>query len=419
MKGYTLISCVGMGVYDQTEYEFPLVNKKYKTSLFLEAILQTQYRAVKKVILVGTRTSNWSILIPYSDQNEENKILSAKISEECKNRETGISEESITELKSKLFGWYNNIPFEIIAHTSDFSKENVKDIFSAYETIPDLLEPDTNILFDISHGFRSMPLLVYQSLQVSSIAIAGRKVELIYGEKKQGVEISYVRDLSEYWDYYEISTAIKLFDQKLDGRLLAKKIKPFWERGADFLIRLSDIVEYDFSLQIPDAFDGLEDAIIEFERSPIEKPEWVIDVRKKVEEIYSSLYKKNETYPYAKTVYEFTKLLRKKKLITQTVIALQVVVETAMAEKYAPGDLSKIGNYDWYQETGRKKMKSLRKKDNLIVKLDILEGIRNQIAHGGGRDYKGDYPNTAKINAMLKNINHIIGQFFDLLDKEP
>ena len=57
-NGYTLIYCVGKGMYQkeggyrQTVYQFPDSGKKHKTSLFLEAILKTGYSNIRKVILL-------------------------------------------------------------------------------------------------------------------------------------------------------------------------------------------------------------------------------------------------------------------------------------------------------------------------------------------------------------------------------
>jgi len=437
MDGYTLISFIGKGhlkdgkdgEYETTTYQFPDTGKKYETSLFVEAILKTEYRPIKKVILVGTVTSSWDLLVVDRDNPEkpENGHLYLTINEECNNE--GLSRKSKEELESKLPGWYNNIPFVIIDHVKEISRDTIVDIFKKYEKIPGLLADNTNILFDITHGFRSMPLLVYQSLQLKQF---DRKVELIYGEMGKG-EISPVHDLSKYWEYNEINSAKRLFDEKLDGRLLADKIRNDWESGAKFLDRLTEIVEYNFTLEITEALKQLKNALKDFNGD--EKQEWgVSDVKDTLDKMYNKLsVKGDEKYPVAKTVWEYSKILREKNLTTQAVIALQVAVETAIAEKFAPGQPDKIGNYEWFngshgsktkkrvKPVGDKKLSAIcEEKENkeLAISLRKLEGFRNRIAHGGGQDTQGNFPSRANAKGILEPIDDAIQKLFTILDQE-
>jgi CRISPR-associated Csx2 family protein len=421
MGGYTLISSIGTGMYKKeggyrdTVYQFP-DGKKYETKIFLKAVLETKYRPIKKVILIGTTSSSWDVLIP-SDTNFD---FWSKILGECE--KNAFSDESKKELESKLSKWYNNIKFEIVVHTNEFKRENVKEIFDKYLDIPDLLERETNILFDITHGFRSMPLLIFQSLQLNASKIYGKKVELIYGEYIEEEKISYVRDLSEYWNYYEISSAIKQFDDKLNGRLLAVKIKEYWPSGAESLKKLSDIVEFNFSLHICEALKKIKVSLDNYSEEG--KPQWVNVVRDKIAYIYKKLKQKDdEKYPVAKTVWEFSNLLFNKKLITQSVIAKQVAIETAVTEKM---DKTKIGDYDWLNthtvpkgmtETPKQLLNRIRNLNEELRKLTYLEHQRNQIAHGGVEN-KGKFSSEEKINNVLSSSDWKIKEFFAALDME-
>ena len=432
MDEYTLISFIGKGrikdgkdgEYETTTYQFPDTGKEWTTSLFVEAILKTEYHIVKKVILVGTITSSWDLLIIDRD-NDNNADFYLKLNNEC--NKSGISEESRKELKSRLQEWYN-IPFEIIVHTAKLYKDTIADILFRYEKIPELLEDNTHILFDITHGFRSMPLLVYQSLQLNLQKRINRKVELLYAELSYGDgKISPVHDLSEYWEYYEISSAKNLFEEKLDGRLLADKLEQPWKSGANFLRTLSNIVECNFSLQIPEALKQLKNALKDFDKT--EHPKWIATVKKELEKMYKKLcVKGDEKYPDAKTILEYSKILHEKSLITQEVIALQVVVETAIAEKIDP---DKKGDYGWFngyydaekkmkiEGIGDKKLRELYKKSKTLGPyLGKLESLRNQIAHGGGKDRKKKLPHQKNIDGILKPIDKAIQELFNLLDQE-
>jgi hypothetical protein len=137
--------------------------------------------------------------------------------------------------------------------------------------------------------------------------------------------------------------------------------------------------------------------------------------------------KPNEKEPYrvATTVWNYSRLLRKKKLITHAVIALQVVIETIITEEY---DYTKIGDYGWFngyfdkkeskkiEGIGDTRLKEVYKKNHKLgSKLGQLEGLRNQIAHGGGKDRKGNYPHQANINGILKSIDDDIQELINEL----
>jgi CRISPR-associated DxTHG motif protein len=408
--------------YERTIYRFPN-NQEYETSLFLEAVLKTTMWPIKKVILIGTRTTSWDALIP-NRESDENVDFWQKILDECEDRERGVGDESIKELEAKLPSWYDNTKFKIMPpHTDQISFANVEDVFSIYKEIPNELEPDTDVLFDITHGFRSMPLLIFQSLQLNSSKINDRNVLMIYGELSsttaEGKRISEVRDLSKYWDYYEISAARKLFESKFDGKILAEKIKPFWEDGEKCIVRFCTIVECNFSLQLSEALRQIKNAVEKYD--PAGNPQWVTDVWNDLRVIHERLIRgKQSIMPEAAILRRYADILEEKGLITQAVIALQVTTETAIAEKY---DREHIGDYQWYHGygkddgTGQGYLRAIRRQDQkMSIALGKLEALRNQIAHGGGKDRNGDPPQIANLTRILKRGKAAVDKLFQVLE---
>jgi hypothetical protein len=53
----------------------------------------------------------------------------------------------------------------------------------------------------------------------------------------------------------------------------------------------------------------------------------------------------------------------------------------------------------------------------MSISLGQLERLRNQIAHGGGKDKKGNYPHQANNSGILKAIDRAIPRLFELLDE--
>lgn len=132
-----------------------------------------------------------------------------------------------------------NIQVKIFIHTDKIDFDTTEEIFKEYNTIIPYVEKDTDILFDITHGFRTMPILMYQTLQFAARKDnVFRNVELIYGEYIENEKISYVRDLSNYWYYARITDAISIFKSKLDGfdlsNLLGKEYEKYSKGDYDF-----------------------------------------------------------------------------------------------------------------------------------------------------------------------------------------
>ena len=249
---YTLISCVGTGMflnkntnekeYRETNYRFP-DGKEKRTKIFIEAMFSCRYKDFEKIILVGTRTSNWGALISENDMEDEEVFnLYGELYLSDKNGE-GIKESNVASLEkylSKRFG----VPVKLYISSALISEETASELFSLYSSIIPEISPESNILFDITHSFRSIPILIYQALQFSlSGSSFGRNVELVYGEYIENEKVSYVRNLSKYWNFSQLSEAINQFATKLDGVKLASLIEDDWPKGAKAIKRISEIAQ--------------------------------------------------------------------------------------------------------------------------------------------------------------------------------
>lgn len=387
---YTLISFVGTGMYKegyrQTTYNFS-DNQRITTHLFLNALLEAKYRNVSKIILIGTVTSAWDMLVEVDDDlwirtcdAKENNAINNELMMEVQNY-----------LSNKL-----NIPVVIKCHTDIIDIETSEDLFNLYSSIiPEIT--DENILLDITHSFRSMPILLYQALQFSITQnTVIKNVEIVYGEYVESKKLSYVRNLSQYWKYSQISDALNVFKEKLDGYKLANLIQDDWLDGAKVIIKLSDIVQTNFSLQIFDVAKQIKNVL---KKSSDYSPKWLEDVRAFLEEIYKCI----TVEPMYNALYNYANFLYERKLNVQAVITLQVAVEVFIAEINNNSEM--IGNYDWWQDEGRKKLNKIKGKNwkDIGGPLTNLESFRNQIAHGGGTNKDGNFPQAANIVNIFKS----------------
>lgn len=389
---YTLISFVGTGMYKegyrQTNYVFPS-EKKVTTHIFLNALLNVEYRKFSKIILVGTKTSSWDMLIDVDND------LWVEVSDAAEKQL--ISDEIIKKIEHYLSEKLH-IPVVIKYHTDRIDEDTSLEIFNLYSSIvPEIT--DENILVDITHSFRSMPILLYQVLQFSvSQNEKIKNVELVYGEYTSDEKCSYVRNLSSYWKYSQITNAVSIFEEKLDGFALADLIEKDWEAGCKAIKRFSEVVQTNFCLQIVEVSKQLKNSLKKY---PENAPAYLDKVKNSVEKICRLISAENKKLSLS--LYEFSKFLYEHKLNIQAVICLQVTVEAAICEKFA-GE-NQIGDYDWWQETGKKYLQKIKNKNfkNISEPLGNLEGFRNQVAHGGAKNRDGNFPHAANIPNIYKS----------------
>lgn len=420
---YTLISSVGTGMYkdkkyQETTYVFP-DGKSFQTRLFLESLIRCKYRDINTLILVGTETSSWDALIDDSIDEQLWLCVYEKVSTE------GIkpTDALIPEIAKHISARFDGIKVILKVHTPRIDSDTTEQIFQTYNSLVPEIEKGNDILFDITHGFRSMPILLYQALQYSVSQNENiNQVELVYGEYNPTSKNSAVRNLSSYWRYSQITDAISIFKNKLDGTRLASLIKNDYDKVAKTITAITEIVQTNFSLQIIDVIarinnlnlDGQDDA-----------PFWFKDIGTFLLDI-----KKLKSKSKARTLYNYAEFLFEKKMNVQALIALELSVETAFAEKY--GDETAVGNYEWWRDFKTKmpgRSESLKEKVINSFAIDekqkkemrhhliILEIRRNSSAHGGARDRNSDgAPSAANIPNIFKSGYLCVGKVLELLD---
>ena len=369
------------------------------------ALLKKKYRDFDKVILIGTRTSNWDALVDLNDSGTENLWEKLTALNESKQ---GIIDELIHPLEQQLEKQYS-LPFKVIVHTDMINSDTCTDVFNSYNRIIPEVSAKSNVLFDVTHGFRTMPILMYQNLQFLFSNDFSRRIEIVYGEYVKDRDISYVRDLSNFWKLGQITDAIDIFEKKLDGFKLAELIEEIWEKGCKAIKRFSEIVQTNFALQISEVTKQIKNALSAY---PKEAPAWLSRVQSILEKILDLIDEKSQ----AKTLYNYSQFLYEHNLNVQAIITLQVAVETSIVEKF--GTEKNIGDYEWWQKEGKDHLYSL-KGDNwkeLCKPLTNLEAFRNQIAHGGGKNKEGNFPLAANIPNIYNSGKRGIDNLFAVLD---
>lgn len=418
---YSLITALGVGVYhdgyQKTAYKFDGIEKPITANLFFKAILQSKKYNIEKIIIIGTRTSAWDILA----EDIENADLWAKLLElrQCPggSKDTlGISNKMLEELQTALSEHYR-LPVFLIAHTPVIENSTISTLFNDYMEAINHASETEDVILDITHGFRSMPIFMYQSLLFKFSHRPERNIKIIYGEYISEKQISEVRDLSAYWELSQITESKNLFFTQLSGKLLAEKLSGSWESCAKCIRVFSDIVENNYALQIPVILSQIENVL----KKPHETPFWANDI-----EAFLQKFKERISAPALhETLYKYSLFLAERKLYVQAVIALQISIETKIITVISGEETDDIGDYDKWQgkddeqsEGYRKKYLTIRKNFPARKQLIRLENLRNQIAHGGSksRGMKG-VPQAANTKAIFESAQKAVKDFFRFADE--
>lgn len=418
---YTLIASIGTGMYDrsknddtgyrQTTYRFSN-GKEIISRLFASSILESNCWDINQVILIGTRTSSWDALLSnYCEANDEYGNLWLSLISECeKSGSGGVSDESLNELCTLLQN-IHGIPFIIRVHGSVIDKEMLPEIFPVYKGLPNLMVDHNKILLDITHGFRSMPMFLYQSLRFLSTSAPVENVEIIYGEYIPGKSVSVVRDLSLFWELSEASEAFEAFKTSLSGEALADLVQPWWPSGANWMRGFSSLVKTNYVLQVQESIRQLGNALQAIQ--PDSLAMWRNEV---VSECRSIYVKFRHCTCISEKILELSRLLEERGLLTQTVISLQIAVEIRVIE--SKFDRNRIGDYwYWNQQGGPKDFLNQFQNENNMHDLRDLEYERNRIAHGGGNEAWKAQPNSDGMikKKHLKRYRNAVDTLFESL----
>jgi len=164
-----LLSFLGIGrknedpnvsdVYKRIHHVLGDEGESCETALSVYALLQKYWGNISHVVIIGTHTSSWSVLLE-------------EISDDCS--ELFIQVEQEIEQK----------------HVDDSSlhaqieSRTMQELHQLYQNVVFSFPEDTEeIIFDVTHGFRSMPLLMMTALEFREILFPERtKLHVLYVE---------------------------------------------------------------------------------------------------------------------------------------------------------------------------------------------------------------------------------------------
>ena len=434
MSEYTLVSFIGRN-YEMVNYHLPENDEVIKANIASLALISSkkQHWNIDQAVIIGTHTSNWAELVAYGDNDELYNELSAICVKDFDN--DPIKAERFDKAIDKLGDYLKDkykISFILIAHRQDLLDSTVDEIISDYDDVYDYVEDSQNLLIDITHGYRHMPVLLFQTFQQHLIQLEGKDVELVYAEREdikdpQGAIVekrSVFRDLRKYWTVARRSDAINRFVTTFDGDSLVGFLNDEGlDKAAGWMRMFTNIVKANFIMQIRQVVRSLPSVIISLE-SKTDDLTWIKRLKKELEEMNGRFSQCHYLYDY---YIVFAQLFDERKMLTQAIIAIDAAIETRMVIFEARKDCMEneevyVGDYDYWRGTNKQNCAKTRLRAMLGYDKKIQHMFdrfyskkRNLIAHGGGEAWKNIISDTF---FEIGNCFHLAQTVFDVIDEE-
>ena len=401
----TLISFIGKGrvdknidgsAYQKTVYDFGS-GCCCETSCFADAVRRSGKYAFDQVIFIGTPTSSWSALLE-NIPGEDDLCLELWERESNRQELDDSVKGTLTEALCRIWGK----PVRLLLNPPQLLEENAEEIFDTY--VRELLESGDDILLDITHSFRWMPILLTSALSFKdAFRSGGSQIQIIYGELGEGKKVSPVRCLDVLLRERKIADAIALFFQKFEAEPLASLLKPYWPSGMEAVKKLGMYIQGNLFLPllfncsqdefpVGDPLKQLNNAFSDF--SEAGQPAWVSQVCRNLRIIH----KKLTVGDPPDRLCELAKLLADRNLYGQAIMAVCMAAEHSLAIAYG---LKKFPDFDTLRSMKKCFLKASHKKtpaqsgvwnqQSGSVKngspgrwlADDISEMRNLIAHGG------------------------------------
>ncbi|OQB09885.1 MAG: CRISPR-associated (Cas) DxTHG family protein [Parcubacteria group bacterium ADurb.Bin216] len=231
-----IISFLGTGLlgenrsYRKAQYMFDGDSSIYESSFMVEAIRQKE--SADKIIIIGTKQSMWEELYRVYGEGDDDKYVNLGAKIECGEVSQSILDDlfSGTHVKCLLIDSGVNHD-EIIA--------NLEKVF---KYIPQVITDGDEIILDITHSFRSIPVLMYSVLDFIKVSMKV-DVRIYYGMLEYAASnngIAPAVDLSSYYRLLDWSKAVDKFIKYGDGDGIAEMVKDQIPQLASKFNRVTD-----------------------------------------------------------------------------------------------------------------------------------------------------------------------------------
>ena len=322
-------------------------------------------------MMIGTRTSAWDHLAVRIDSP-----LFEPLVESCSEEGDGITDEQLKSLQSGLSSFWG-LPVELFAHEATLSNGNALETLMFYVDCLNRVPEENQLLLDLSHGFRPMPVLLLSAIRFQQALEPQRQsqfVKIVYGE--YGGEFSNVREMDAVWDGIHIAEAARKWFETFAAKDLASALDPFWSEGARALIDLGQAVQGNDLQRTISPLRALAGAI---KKTPEHPPAWFGSILEKLKELHKEL-----NHPLRADIFlALARRLDRHRLLGQAYLAL----DEALIEVVLGSDSREKLDWEEIRDLIKEKLKVLKDWHPWMEEdLWKIHSFRNFIAHGGRKE---------------------------------
>ena len=369
----TLLSLIGRGKRDETSRTYlrtayDIAGQSIESPFFVHAILRSRWGvAVDEVILLGTRTSSWGALVEEFAANETEIYANLETASEAgtSGPPSGVTDELLASLSELLTrAWARRV--RCIAVPDRVDDSTAQAIASQFLAALPIRDPSREVLFDITHGYRSLPAIGLAALQVADAIAPGfiGRARVLYGEL--GAKPARGLAFPELQVLGAVSNEIRIFLDTLDGEKLAIRLKSVSKSLAGAVEDLSGVAMTNSLRRLGEAVRRMNNALA---TEGANEPEWLRLVRGRLKELLADMPpKEGPDQLVALAVWRYQR--------GQTALAILTLSE-AVCYLASP---TPVDDYQALKDAVRTFSRGFDKPT--LTALRNLEALRNQVAHG-------------------------------------
>lgn len=384
--------------YKEVEYQFDEGKKTVKASLFTNAVIFSGlFREIDKVRIIGNYSSTWAQLLENPQTDEEMTLYFELMeAEQLPNRIKSLRTKLIDALKKR----WNIADIDLVMHDAAYVG-NEQQILEMYLNL--MMKNKGDIILDVTHGLRWMPLFLTSSMELADALSLPRKVRILYGELTQ--RPSPVRILTPLWEERALSAALRLFLEKWEAEPLAQRVEPFWPTGATAIRDLGSHLQGNYLIPLVwdtdpghygRPFRQLNNAFSDLEKKE-KKPLWLMILADYLKSLYTRITKQKTA---SGRILQLADLYAERRMYGQALLSQEIALRMFIWEN---NRLKDTDFPDW--ETLKEALTQYREHHKPLHKQfhNVLHN-RNVVAHGALRSKgeNGGIPQSYNLPSQFK-----------------
>lgn len=370
----TLISFIGRGRRDQgaqtyARVEYQIADRRHTSPFFVDAVLRSPWgQPIREVCLVGTVTSSWAALVEEFAASDAELYTALEMATEPgpTGPASGVEPALLSRLSDVLSRRWS-MPVNCIAVTDRIHDETAAEIAERFVELFLTVDTRHELLLDVTHAFRSLPIVALSALHMADAALPGLygRTRVLYGElagpTARGQQFPELQTINA------VSAEIRQFLETFNGERLAERVARHSDRLAKAIVSLSLVVETNALHTFGAVIRQLRNAVAE---RGAHEPAWLHLVRGRLEYFVSEI-------PAEEGAAQLMALAEWRAAHGQTGLAILTLWE-AFCESAATSP--NVTFETLAAEVQRTRRRGLDKRQRAAI--DYLHRIRNQVAHG-------------------------------------